>query len=521
MKKICILLLFISSGAHAMMPTSIHNVGGGWGGGFPGHPGGGNGGMNGGYPDAQAAHDREQAERRADEARRSREAANAARVAANAESERITNKAREIEVARSALAASIGPISQADCLRRAENYRTMMNKRDFCEETYEILKRHVPLTREEIDCVLNGTSCLCASPQLDIREKYAPLAVTAQNTIRVRNSETASQLNSLGDRVSPELNTYVNNQLQISDQMISSLVVDSQRGHMSSGAFDLIKDYSTNLSVATRDYVRGLGNGLYDGFASVTDASIAIYNHPQMLASIPTKIMNFIDSPFGGASYRSIYNKVNEAYSQYKFAITHASAEDVGYFQGKLVSDVLFAAATVEVLPLSKSSLFSIEKQLLKSGASETIGRAVVEAPQSVEKLSNVFILQDAAKLDAALAAHPEIQVLRAEYNTRVVALSEVGERLGATALTEEGKETVARHVSGLRREIGREIKDRTPVELRLDIYERNLVDYNDEFGPTIEFLRAKGKSWDQIIQSAARPNGNLNKRLGVLNGQH
>ena len=39
-------------------------------------------------------------------------------------------------------------------------------------------------------------------------------------------------------------------------------------------------------------------------------------------------------------------------------------------------------------------------------------------------------------------------------------------------------------------------------------IYERNLNKYGDKLGPSIEYLRSKGNSWEDIIESAYRPGG-------------
>lgn len=69
--------------------------------------------------------------------------------------------------------------------------------------------------------------------------------------------------------------------------------------------------------------------------------------------------------------------------------------------------------------------------------------------------------------------------------------------------------EEIARTVHGMRREIGAAWKNRTPEGLRDEIYGRNLRDYGDELGPSIDFLRnEQGKSWEQIIESASRPGG-------------
>ena len=44
-------------------------------------------------------------------------------------------------------------------------------------------------------------------------------------------------------------------------------------------------------------------------------------------------------------------------------------------------------------------------------------------------------------------------------------------------------------------------------------IRKRNLEKYGDEFGPTVEWLRKQGKTWEEIIESATRPGG---KDLGL-----
>ncbi|WP_404955685.1 hypothetical protein [Streptomyces sp. 147326] len=64
----------------------------------------------------------------------------------------------------------------------------------------------------------------------------------------------------------------------------------------------------------------------------------------------------------------------------------------------------------------------------------------------------------------------------------------------------------------GLRTGRGRSLpffdKDITPEPLRSQIYERNLQKYGDKLGPTIDWLGARGKTWEQIIESATRTGG-------------
>jgi len=39
-------------------------------------------------------------------------------------------------------------------------------------------------------------------------------------------------------------------------------------------------------------------------------------------------------------------------------------------------------------------------------------------------------------------------------------------------------------------------------------IYQRNLQKYGDKLGPSIDYIRQQGKSWDDIINSATRTGG-------------
>jgi hypothetical protein len=95
--------------------------------------------------------------------------------------------------------------------------------------------------------------------------------------------------------------------------------------------------------------------------------------------------------------------------------------------------------------------------------------------------------------------------MLRLDYEDEVrqlVALRDAARGAGSSA------EATARLLHEQRRIIGMEYKLRTPEELRDVIYGRNLRVHGDELGPSIDFLRGKGKSWESIIQSSINPGG-------------
>lgn len=65
--------------------------------------------------------------------------------------------------------------------------------------------------------------------------------------------------------------------------------------------------------------------------------------------------------------------------------------------------------------------------------------------------------------------------------------------------------ETIARCVHGERRKLAAIYKGLTPEPMRTSLYERSYALYGDRIGPSIEYLRATGKSWWRIAQGAAR----------------
>ncbi|MBN8874643.1 MAG: hypothetical protein J0H67_17535 [Rhodospirillales bacterium] len=92
---------------------------------------------------------------------------------------------------------------------------------------------------------------------------------------------------------------------------------------------------------------------------------------------------------------------------------------------------------------------------------------------------------------------------LRTEYETCVRAL-----RRQAEAMQREGAapEAIARRLHAMRQQLAAAFKARTPEPLRTRIQARTVATYGSPEGPSIEALRAGGKRWEDIIESACRP---------------
>jgi len=94
---------------------------------------------------------------------------------------------------------------------------------------------------------------------------------------------------------------------------------------------------------------------------------------------------------------------------------------------------------------------------------------------------------------------------LRQQYVDEVLLLEDVGLNARAAGMSVDD---TARMLHGMRRELGRKFKELTPALERERIRVRNLEKYGDELGPTIEYFRERGRSWQDILDSACRPGG-------------
>ena len=102
----------------------------------------------------------------------------------------------------------------------------------------------------------------------------------------------------------------------------------------------------------------------------------------------------------------------------------------------------------------------------------------------------------------------------RRRYIREVEGLAGLVSQMSQSGATEEH---IARSVHAERRKIGVKYKNLTPPAKRQAIYDRNTMKYGDPLGPTIDWLRGRGKEWGDIIESASRTGG---ADLGLGKGQ-
>lgn len=95
------------------------------------------------------------------------------------------------------------------------------------------------------------------------------------------------------------------------------------------------------------------------------------------------------------------------------------------------------------------------------------------------------------------------IHDVRLKYEAAVIGLGEAASKMLGSGVSEEH---VARWAAAQRNALKQEYRDLTPTPVAARIAAKTLARYGSPMGPSAEQLRAGGKSWREIIDSATRP---------------
>ncbi|EKT4468337.1 hypothetical protein QEL93_003766 [Pseudomonas putida] len=172
------------------------------------------------------------------------------------------------------------------------------------------------------------------------------------------------------------------------------------------------------------------------------------------------------------------------------------------------------------------------------SNSMESIASRTLKLKSEVKNRELIIWLE---KNQAAMLAHPELQPPSSQVFTRAKPLSgleapkwdnvrfradgdfgnlpalrqlyvrevfELQQRIGAMKASNTNIEAIAKFAHSSRTAIKLKYREFTPQDLLKVIDERNMGKYGDKLGPTFEWLIEKGKSSEQIIESATRSGG-------------
>ncbi|VTR97042.1 polymorphic toxin-type HINT domain-containing protein [Tuwongella immobilis] len=142
---------------------------------------------------------------------------------------------------------------------------------------------------------------------------------------------------------------------------------------------------------------------------------------------------------------------------------------------------------------------------VLKAEIAELQGQRAgmqIGSPQHQAATQRLARLEERLQLETAIKDLPP---LRQDYIREVDGLKDTA---AAPRAAGKSPEEIARALYQARRDIGIKFKDMTPADELAKIHARNLEKYGDKLGPSIDYLRGKRKSWEDIIESATRSGG-------------
>jgi hypothetical protein len=165
------------------------------------------------------------------------------------------------------------------------------------------------------------------------------------------------------------------------------------------------------------------------------------------------------------------------------------------------------AASRLTLQGLSAASINS-RLAMLKSSVQEVqsasaVAKAEAQAVARAREANNFY--RDGAKFESNIVDGAPKANLRLEYEQASRDLLTQAQRMQASGMSEE---QVARWAVDRRNQLKIEYRELTPPEMLMNIEARNMEKYRNPLGPSVDQLRSTGKSWQQIIDGAARPGG-------------
>jgi FtsZ-binding cell division protein ZapB len=161
-------------------------------------------------------------------------------------------------------------------------------------------------------------------------------------------------------------------------------------------------------------------------------------------------------------------------------------------------------------LGLTGMSAVSINASInmLKGAVEETraisaVARVEAEAVAKARVENNFYA--EGARFESNIVNGVAKANLRLEYEQASRDLLSQTQRMLSQGIPEE---QVARWAVERRNQLKVEYRELTPPNMLADIEARNIREYKNPLGPNVEQLRAEGKSWQQIIEGAAKPGG-------------
>jgi hypothetical protein len=256
-------------------------------------------------------------------------------------------------------------------------------------------------------------------------------------------------------------------------------------------------------------------SGNYGAFVTASDALMAVTHDPSLIGNLSKNMVHILsEGPDATVeATKQAFGRVAKVFTDFQRTMLYGNAFERGEALGRIGADLLIGATGHTFVT---GTLLDAGK-ILSRIPNPKLGKAMIKAIEASPKLAPAVADSTEAMMRAAegvVRKHFEqCKRVRDGYNAELVAIKDV-----ARTFLEQGhdEEFVARHVQQLRRDVGQKYKNMTPEEVRPYLYGRNTADGVNQLGPSIDDLKNgyadhKAKTWEQIIDSASKPNKRIN----------
>lgn len=332
-----------------------------------------------------------------------------------------------------------------------------------------------------------------------------------------------------GDRIfangfeTPTVSTFTTRYISLNRHLIAEDGTNGVAYVHTDGLGSPIATTSPTKTVTSRSYYEPYGasttNGYNDapGFAGhVSDADTGLsYMQARYYDPISARFLGIDPIATNGAT-ASNFNRYayvsNNPYSGVdpdgREGPSGGGQEGIGVAEEQVIDETLCRTEACFNQSLSKG-IGSLQKGI--GTGVNIVDKAMVEVVQTaplmmipvVGELREIEVTAQAVGDASAVAK--VVPALRQQYVDAVAKLVDSASGLRGVGATSED---IARALHAERNALKLQYRQLSPADLVKKFEQRNIDKYGNPLGPSIDQLRAQGKTWDQIIESATRPGG-------------
>ena len=162
---------------------------------------------------------------------------------------------------------------------------------------------------------------------------------------------------------------------------------------------------------------------------------------------------------------------------------------------GLVVADVYFLGRLAAIEALTSTAV----RELVLAKTGKELGE--IEAA----RIANNFY-SEGSQFSSNFVNNAPLANLRLEYEQAARSIRNAADRMITSGVSEEA--TARWAVEYRNTALKNTYRNLTPADEVAKYESRNIVNYGSSLGPSVDQLRLAGKSWKEIIDSAARPGG-------------